>query len=179
MKTVFLDRDGTIIIDKNYLSDPSLVELENVAGEGLALLQEAGFQLIGVTNQSGVGRGYFGLDSVVGCNQRVDELLSAFGVKIATWLVCPHSPEERCSCRKPMTGLIDKAASRFKIDSERSFVVGDKDSDLMLAKNAKLNGILVLTGSGKMHIHAASTLKFPYAKDLLAAARLIICSEQT
>lgn len=173
-KTVFLDRDGTIIVDKDYLFDPALVELEDGAGEGLSILKSAGFQLVVVTNQSGVGRGYFDYDAVLECNKRIDCLLSAFGVSIDLWLICPHSPDEGCSCRKPQTGLISQAEARLTIDKQQSYVIGDKDTDLLLAQNGRLGGILVSTGSGKKHQECASSLQFPYMPNLLSAAKWII-----
>lgn len=177
-KTVFLDRDGTIIVDKDYLSDPAEVVMETGAGEALSRLARRGYRLIVVTNQSGVSRGYFSLSSVQACNRRVDELLKEYGVTISAWLICPHAPDDACTCRKPGVGLVDQAKSLFVIDLPNSFVVGDKDSDVLLAQATGMKGLLVLTGSGSKYVEWAKKYSHPQFQNLSAAADYI-CTSNT
>ena len=115
---VFLDRDGTLIVEKEYLSDPDEVELERGVIEGLMLLQSVGRPLVVVTNQSGIGRGYFGLDAAVAVNERIDAILREHGIVLSAWYLCPHAPEEGCRCRKPGRALADRAAADLGIRLE-------------------------------------------------------------
>ncbi len=147
-KCVFLDRDGTIIVEKNYLSDPREVELLPGAAEGLGKLAGLGYLLVVVTNQSGVGRGYFDVDQVEAVHARLDELLAESGTRLDKYYYCPHLPENRCRCRKPLTGMIDDAVRELDIDIRGSYMIGDKLCDLQLGKNAGLASVLVRTGYG-------------------------------
>ncbi len=146
---VLLDRDGTIIVERDYLSDPALVELEHGAAEGLRALAEAGWVLAVLTNQSGIGRGYFDRAAAEAVNARVAELLAEEGVSIAGWYLCPHAPDEDCECRKPRPGMALQAASELGLDLSRSWVVGDKRSDVELADAIGAEAILVMTGHGR------------------------------
>ena len=145
---VFLDRDGTLIVEKEYLSDPDEVELERGVIEGLMLLQSVGRPLVVVTNQSGIGRGYFGLDAAVAVNERIDAILREHGIVLSAWYLCPHAPEEGCRCRKPGRALADRAAADLGIRLEELFVIGDKRSDVELAFAIGATGILISTGHG-------------------------------
>jgi len=127
---VFLDRDGTIIVHKPYLSNVEGVELVVGAGEALAALSQAGLLLVLITNQSGVGRGYYPRSTVDAQHVRLAELLAAHGVKLAGVEVCPHHPDDGCTCRKPLGGMLRCAAERLGIDLRRSFMVGDKACDV-------------------------------------------------
>ncbi|MEG6552093.1 HAD-IIIA family hydrolase, partial [Desulfocurvibacter africanus] len=113
---VVLDRDGTIIVDKHYLADPEGVELLPGAVEGLARLAGAGLGLVVATNQSGIGRGYFGEEDLHLVNARLSEVLAEHGVHIERYYFCPHGPEADCACRKPCTGLLDQAARELGLD---------------------------------------------------------------
>jgi D-glycero-D-manno-heptose 1,7-bisphosphate phosphatase len=145
---VMLDRDGTIIVERDYLADPGGVELEARALEGLRRLVDAGALLIVVTNQSGIGRGYFDEAVVARVNDHVATLLMEGGVSIAGWYVCPHAPEEACSCRKPAPGLVKRAAVEFGFDPTLAYIVGDKASDIGLGAATGATPILVRTGYG-------------------------------
>lgn len=145
---VFLDRDGTLITERNYLSDPAGVELLPGAAEGVRRMRELGLPVILVSNQSGVGRGYFGLDAVHRVHGRLLELLEAEGASLDAIYVCPHAPGEACQCRKPLPGLITRAASELGIDPARSFVVGDKPCDVDLGLVVNATTFLVTTGYG-------------------------------
>ncbi len=147
-KCVFLDRDGTIIVEKNYLADPAGVELLPGAAEGLAKLAGLGYLLVVVSNQSGVGRGYFAAARVEAVHARLDELLAAAGAGIDKYYYCPHRPDEGCACRKPLTGMIDDALRELDISAGCSFMIGDSLCDLQLGKNAGLTPVLVRTGYG-------------------------------
>jgi histidinol-phosphate phosphatase family protein len=127
---VFLDRDGTIIHDRRYLSDPRGVEPLPGATDGLAALRKLGARLVVISNQSGVGRGYFTIDDVARVNARMSEILRRQGVTLDAIYVCPHAPDEGCDCRKPQPGLIIRAATELGIDLGASFIVGDREVDV-------------------------------------------------
>lgn len=133
---VFLDRDGAIIVDKNYLSDPEGVELLPNAIEGLLQFQSAGFLLIIITNQSGVGRGMFTAKDAEAVNERLVQVLSRNGITITDTYYCPHAPDDHCQCRKPLPGMILEAAAKHGIDLSRSITIGDKESDVKAGQAA-------------------------------------------
>jgi D-glycero-D-manno-heptose 1,7-bisphosphate phosphatase len=152
---VFLDRDGTLIHEAEYLKDPAGVEVLPGTAAGLRDLRAAGYALVVTSNQSGVARGYFDEDTVRRVNGRVRELLNAQGADVDAVYYCPHyakgtMPEyaRECDCRKPAPGMILTAARDLNLDLERSWVVGDKAADVAFGKNLKLKTVLVLTGYG-------------------------------
>ncbi len=153
---VFLDRDGTINEEVGYLGSPDGVRLIPGAVEGLRLLKDKGFFLIGVTNQSGVARGYFGEEAVKAVNHRLQELLQHEGIPLDAIYYCPHHPlygsggvrHGYCECRKPNIGLVERAASEFPLDIHRSYIVGDHGIDVELGKRLGMKAALVLTGHG-------------------------------
>jgi len=138
MKAAFLDRDNTLIYDPGYIHEPEKVVLLEGVGEGLKKLKEAGYLLIVVSNQSGIGRGYFKEEDFWAVNRKLQELLKPYGVQIEDFFFCPHRPEENCNCRKPKTGLIETAVKKHQINLKRSVMIGDKDSDLECGINAGL-----------------------------------------
>jgi D-glycero-D-manno-heptose 1,7-bisphosphate phosphatase len=145
---VILDRDGTLIVERNYLSDPADVELLPEVPTGLRMLRELGMGLIVITNQSGIGRGYFDparLDLVHG---RMTQLLAAGGVELDGIYCCPHLPEEGCACRKPRPGLLLQAASEHRFVPEECIVIGDKPCDIDLGRRFGALTFLVTTGYG-------------------------------
>ena len=170
---VLLDRDGTVIVEKNYLADPAGVELEPAAAAGLRRLAAAGFALVVVSNQSGVARGLMTEADVAAVNARADTLLRTEGVEIAGWYHCPHGPDAQCSCRKPAPGLAHRAAHELGLDLSRSVVIGDKPSDIGLADAIGAGGVLVLTGHGPHAADWARSSRVSVAADLGAAAVLI------
>ncbi|MDO9081919.1 MAG: HAD-IIIA family hydrolase, partial [Humidesulfovibrio sp.] len=137
-RAVFLDRDGTVIAERHYLSDPAGVELLPGAAVGLRRMRALGLRLVLVSNQSGVGRGYFARADVERVHGRLLELLEAQGVTLDAMYVCPHAPDEGCGCRKPLPGLLERARTELGIDLAQSFMVGDKpcDVDLGLVMNS-------------------------------------------
>jgi len=147
----FLDRDGTLIVEHGFLSDPAGVEPLPGAVEAVKTLNDLGFLVIGITNQSGVARGYFGEDVVRAVNLRVIEVFAARGARVNRIYYCPHYPipgSHACECRKPARGMIDRAAADLGLDPARSFVVGDKWLDVNLGHAVGARSILVRTGWG-------------------------------
>ncbi len=145
---VVLDRDGTIIVERQYLSDPCQVELIPGAASGLRQLNEMGVGLIVITNQSAVGRGFFDKARLDLIHQRLRELLEAEGVYLDGIYLCPHTPEDNCQCRKPRPGLLKLAAQELNFDSQACFVIGDKVCDIELGRSVGATTFLVRTGYG-------------------------------
>jgi len=170
---LFFDRDGTVIVDRDHLRDPAGVALLPGAGEALRALAEAGWMLVMVTNQSGVARGYFDLADVDAVNRRMNIILAAYGVCFDAIYVCPHGPASDCVCRKPAPGMLLSAADDHAIDLSRSFLIGDKLSDLEAAASVGSVGILVMTGQGPASVDAAKSRGWIVVADLLEAATLI------
>jgi|GEM_PF-6242 len=149
-KAVFLDRDGTINEDPGYISHPDQARLIPGVGEALAQLKKAGFQLIVVSNQSGVGRGWIPRDALPKIHDRIHELLSSWQVRIDHYELCLHHPEDQCICRKPKPHLIWEAARKLGIDLSASYMVGDRKSDLGVGQSAGCKAsVLVRTGDGR------------------------------
>ena len=141
---VFLDRDGTIIEDAHYLSDPDRVMLLPGAAEAIARINAALVPVIVVTNQSGIGRGLFTLDDHLMISRRLDELLGAHGARIDASYHCPHSPEENCECRKPGVELFLRAARDIEgIELARSLYIGDRMRDVEPGLLLGGHGVLV------------------------------------
>ena len=170
---VLLDRDGTVILDKHYLHDPEGVELLPMAVEGLRRLQGLGFGLAVLTNQSGVGRGYYAESTVHACNERMVELLKAEGVTLDGIFFCPHEPEAGCDCRKPRPGLMLKAAEELSFDPAQGFMIGDKSADMGLGRATGATTILVRTGKGAEQEAKCSDSADHVADDLFGAALCI------
>ena len=144
---VFLDRDGTIIIDRHYLGDPAGVELLPGAAAAIARLNAAGIPAILVTSQSGIGRGYFTVDDYRRVSARLDEVLAAEGARLDGSYVCPHAPnpEAPCACRKPGVLLYERAMQEHDLDGKRSFFIGDMWRDVAPARAFGARGILIPT----------------------------------
>lgn len=160
--TVLLDRDGTVILDKHYLSDPAGVELLPGSVEGLRELASAGMRLFIVTNQSGIGRGYFSEQDYHACHAAMEALLRAEGVTLDGSVFCPHAPEEQCACRKPSAGMWRSLAARHGLDPARTAMIGDKADDIAFGRRAGVAAtVLVLTGKGR---EAAEKLSLPVLK---------------
>lgn len=171
---VALDRDGTLIEERPYLSDPAQVRLLPNTAAGLRTLRAAGLELALVTNQSGVGRGFFAIDAVSRVNERVLALLAREGVTIDAIFVCPHQPEERCACRKPGTGMLKRAARALGATPTQAFVIGDKVCDIEMGRRAGATTLLVRTGWGRETETQPEAQPQYVAADLLEAARVIV-----
>ena len=171
-KAVFLDRDGVIIEQVAYLSKPEQVALVPGAVEALRLIHRRGDLAVVISNQSGVGRGYFTAADVDAVHDRIQELLAQSGEKVDEFRYCPHAPDEACSCRKPSPEMILKAAERFGIDVRASLMLGDRMSDLECGVNAGCaKSVLVRTGYGAEQEPKAREAGFAVADDMLAAVR--------
>jgi D-glycero-D-manno-heptose 1,7-bisphosphate phosphatase len=148
---VVADRDGTLIEERHYLSDPSQVRLIEGVADGLAALQQHGVGLAIVTNQSGIGRGYFTEHDARLVNDRVVQLLESEGVRVSGVYLCPHRPDQGCRCRKPATGLVERAARDHGFSRESCVVVGDKRCDIALGRAFGAPTVLVRTGYGRQY----------------------------
>ncbi|HEU4565270.1 MAG TPA: HAD family hydrolase [Gemmatimonadaceae bacterium] len=127
---VFLDRDGTIIVDSGYVSRPEDVVLITGAARAIARLNAAGIPVVVVSNQSGIGRGYFGEDDYERVRARLERALAAAGAHVDATLICPHAPLVACECRKPGTLLFRRAADQLALDLARSWYIGDRWRDV-------------------------------------------------
>ncbi|MFP5489955.1 MAG: D-glycero-alpha-D-manno-heptose-1,7-bisphosphate 7-phosphatase [Bacteriovoracia bacterium] len=143
-KAIFLDRDGTLIRDKNYLSRVEDIEYFPDTFKALSLLRSKGYRLYVITNQSGVGRGFFTMKEVNVIHRVMDADLKAQGLKVYDgWGVCPHAPHEACSCRKPHPTLIQDILTKEKLVADDCWMLGDKDIDAQCGLNAGINGAIV------------------------------------
>lgn len=167
-RAAFLDRDGVINVDHGYVGQVERFELAPGAAAGLRLLCDNGYLLVVVTNQSGIGRGYYGLADFAAVTRHMEGELAAAGVHIAHVAFCPHLPDAGCSCRKPRPGMILDSAARLGIDPALSVMIGDSSSDIAAGRAAGV-GRCYLVGA---HPPAAMNADgmFP---DLLACARAI------
>ncbi len=186
---VFIDRDGTINEQLGYINHESRFVIFPFVAEAVKRLNDNGFLAIVVTNQSGIGRGYYPEDLVIAPHERLKDHLEEKGARLDRIYYCPHHPHaeletfrEDCHCRKPRTGLIDQALKDFDIDMTRSYVVGDRYVDIDFAGRAGLKGVLVKTGYGRGEIEYKSddNPKPAYmAEDLLEAVTWILEQERT
>jgi len=135
-KAVFLDRDGTISRDVPYCSRPEDFELLPGAAEGIKLFNEHGFKVVVVTNQSGIARGYFTEKMLAEIHDKMITQLAEHGAHIDAIYYCPHHPDDNCDCRKPRPKMVLQAATDLDIDLSQSYVVGDSEMDVELAKLA-------------------------------------------
>jgi D,D-heptose 1,7-bisphosphate phosphatase len=142
-KAVFLDRDGTINIDVHYLADPDKFEMYPGVGEGVRELKNHGFKVIVVTNQSGIGRGYYSLDQLSAIHKKMNNIFLRYDITLDGIYYCPHHPDDHCNCRKPNTGLFEKAISQHNINISKSFMVGDKLLDIEAGKKIGARTILI------------------------------------
>jgi D-glycero-D-manno-heptose 1,7-bisphosphate phosphatase len=148
VETVVLDRDGTLIVDRNYLADPDLVTLLPGAVEGLRRLEAVGIRRVVVTNQSGVARGWIAPDALTAVHARLRTMLAEQGATLDGIFACPHREEDNCDCRKPKVGLTRQAEAALGLDLRHVVVAGDKPADLGLARALGVPAFLVMTGSG-------------------------------
>jgi D-glycero-D-manno-heptose 1,7-bisphosphate phosphatase len=164
---IVLDRDGTIIEECEYLSEPEQIALLPGVGAALRELREMGFGLVVITNQSSVGRGFFDQVQLEGIHKHLRELLEKEGVHLDGLYVCPHKPDDDCACRKPKLGLLQKAAEDLGFSLESSIIIGDKASDIEMGRTAGALTFLVRTGYGAQVENEAAA---DFVVDDLAAA---------
>jgi D-glycero-D-manno-heptose 1,7-bisphosphate phosphatase len=168
---VFVDRDGTLIEEVNYLSRVEELRLFPFTRSAVAELKAHGFLIIVVTNQSGIGRNIFEETAMHNIHESIQENLAG---AIDAFYFCPHLPCDGCNCRKPGIGMIESALEDFDIDLEGSWMVGDKKSDVELGRNAGLKSVLVLTGYGQQHKDILESLPEAIEADLGEAAKCIV-----
>ncbi len=172
----FLDRDGTIVQEAHYLADPDRVVLVPGAVDAIRSLQEAGFAVVVVTNQSGIAKEMYTIDDYHAVAARLRAMLAAEGVAVEATHFCPHHPDVMpCDCRKPDTGMYEAAAEELDLSVEDSFYVGDKITDVLPAITLGGRGILVRTGYGK-EFEDQVPAEVVVADDLPAAAAEIVAS---
>jgi len=154
---VFLDRDGVVIEDSHYLGSPERVRLLPGAAAAIASLNRAGWPVVIVSNQSGVGRGMFSEADVDAVHAHLAELLHGYGAKIDAFHFCPHHPDSEvkafrieCECRKPKPGMLQRAATELRLDLRASWMIGDRVSDLEAGAAAGCRTVLVRTGYGML-----------------------------
>lgn len=170
---MLLDRDGTINVEKEYLRSVEGLELLPNTAAGLRAMRELGLGLVVLTNQSGIGRGYFSAETVAGIHGALAGLLAAGGVSLDGIYVCPHGPEEGCACRKPAPGLAEQAARELGFRLADSFVIGDKAADIEMGRRVGATTILVRTGYGREVEASGGAGQDCVADDLVDAARII------
>ena len=168
---IFLDRDGTLVEEVNFLHRVEDLRFFDFTDEAVTLLKENGFLIVVVTNQSGIGRNIYDEAAMHGIHEKIQNDLTA---TLDAFYFCPHLPEEGCACRKPGVGMIKKALEEFDIDPDQSWMIGDKALDIMAGKNAGLKTALVLTGYGEKEIEKLTALPDLIAENLLDAVKDII-----
>lgn len=173
-RAVFLDRDGTLNVDKGYVHRIDDWEWIPGAIDAIAALKKAGFLVIVITNQAGIARGYYDEAAIANLHTRINEELKEHGATIDGFYHCPHHPEfsSLCECRKPMPGMIYEAKRDFDIDLNHSWLVGDKASDIRAGLAAGVKSILVLTGYGNIDRTLLGSDDVCVA-DIVAASRYI------
>lgn len=174
---VFVDRDGTIIRELEYLSDPAGVELLPGAVEGLAALRAAGYAIVIVTNQSGIARGYFSEAEYRAVQAEVERRLAEHGIDVLGAYHCPHHPDFTgpCGCRKPAVGLFRQAAEEHGLDLASSILIGDRVRDVAPARALGATGVLVRTGYGAGEAGSAPGW-VRVADDLAEAAGMVLAA---
>jgi D-glycero-D-manno-heptose 1,7-bisphosphate phosphatase len=179
-KAVFLDRDGTINIEREYLFRPEDFQFIPGAPQAIRLLNEAGFRVIVVTNQSGIARGFYDEAAVSRLHRHMDEQLARFGARVDAYYFCPHHPEhgtgdyrKSCACRKPMDGMLRRGAAEFSLDLSASFIIGDRFVDVAAGIKAGCRAMLVRTGYGAAESTGVPP-EIPVYADLLEAVRMIV-----
>ena len=172
-RAAFLDRDGTIISEREYLADPEGVQLVSGAIEAMHALRDSGFELILVTNQSAIARGLYAESDFRAVQMRLEDTLAEAGVALTAVYFCPHHPDHTgsCECRKPKPGMYLQAAKEHQIDLGRSVYIGDRLKDVSAAASLGGLGILVLTGYGADEARR-SPADVRVAKNLLEAAQI-------
>lgn len=156
-RTVFLDRDGTILEDRHYLADPEGVVLLPGAASGLRRMQAAGIALVVVSNQSGWARGLISPAELLAVEDRFQVLLVTEGITLTGCFYCLHRAEDGCACRKPRDGMVRHAAAELGLDLQRCMVVGDKPADIGLARGVGATAVLVRTGEGAATLAAGAS----------------------
>ena len=170
-KAIFIDRDGTLIEEVNFLHQVEDLRYFSFTDEAVKLLKENGFLTIIVTNQSGIGRGIYSENDMHAVHEQIQNDLTE---KLDAFYFCPHLPDEGCACRKPNLGMIEQAMNDFAIDLENSWMIGDKILDAETGFNAKIKTALVLTGYGSKDVEKLTRKPNLIAENLLEAVKQIL-----
>ncbi|MCC6137871.1 MAG: HAD family hydrolase [Bdellovibrionaceae bacterium] len=170
---ILLDRDGTIIIDKNYLNSPDGVEFLPGAIEGLKAFGENGYTLVVVTNQSGVARGLVQEENILLIHKKMDELLAAHDVKIAAYYYSTAAADSNDPDRKPNPGMLEKAIKDLNLEREKSWMIGDREADIQAGIAAKVRTVFIENSTHKLN---TKTLPWYQVKNLFDASQLILSS---
>lgn len=173
-KAVFLDRDGTLCEEVNYLSRPEDLRLFSFSAEAVKLLNDNGFLVILITNQSGIARGFFDENTLHEIHSKLTKELAESDAKLDAIYFCPHNSTDNCDCRKPKTGMIKRAKQDFLLDLENSWIIGDKTIDVETGLNAHLKTALVLTGYGKSEVGKLKKKPDLIANNLLQSVKKLI-----
>lgn len=155
-KAVFLDRDGTINVEKNYLYQIEDFEFIPGVPEAIKMLNDAGYLVIVVTNQAGIARGYYTEEDMYKLHRHIDEELKKYNAHIDAYYFCPHHPlhgigkyKQDCNCRKPKSGMLEEAIKDFNIDVTKSYIIGDKEWDIEAGKKLGIKGFRVMDNETK------------------------------
>ena len=151
MKVIFLDRDGVINVEKNYLHQIDDFEFIDGVFEACRYLESLGYKIIIITNQSGIGRGYYGEDDFQLLTQWMLKEFQRNGISILDVYHCPHAPEDLCDCRKPKPGMILEAANRYPVNLVNSWLIGDKESDIESANRAGIQHTILVKSGHKIN----------------------------
>lgn len=180
MRAIFLDKDGTLVENVPHNVDPDLLVLAWQAGPALQLFRQLGYALIIISNQSGIAHGLFTETSLIPIQRRLDELLAQYGVKLDGFYYCPHSPQGvinryaiSCTCRKPMPGMLYRAAHEHDIDLSRSWMIGDILNDVEAGRRAGCRSALIDNGNETEWKMSAQRTPHMSAPDLYTAATMI------
>ena len=169
-KVVILDRDGTMVIDHGYLSDPARLEFEPGAAEGMQWLYSRGYRLVVITNQSGVGRGFFTIERLEAMNMRLNVMMEEIGVRLEGIYYCPHAPDEGCACRKPGLGLLMRAAADLNFDPASAIMIGDKESDIEFGRRVGATTVLIAADASAARVRTQADIIAP---NLMEAAKAV------
>lgn len=177
MSYIILDRDGVINFEsEEYIKSPE--EWKAIPGslEAIAQLNRSGYKVFLVTNQSGVARGYYDLDTLTRIHEKMIFELAKVGGIITDIFYCAHHPDEHCSCRKPKPGMLYQIEEKYGINLRETFFIGDSYSDIQAAKTAGCMPLLVLTGNGQRTIqqHSNAVIKIPVFENLLKAVDYVL-----
>lgn len=170
-KAIFIDRDGTLIEEVNYLHRVEDLRFFDYTNESVKVLKEHGFLVLIATNQSGIGREIYTESDMNSIHEAIQNHLTE---KIDAFYFCPHQPDAGCGCRKPNLGMIEQACQDFEIDLANSWMIGDKKLDVELGFNANIKTALVLTGYGKTHLVELAKKPDVVAKTLIEAVQEIL-----
>jgi D-glycero-D-manno-heptose 1,7-bisphosphate phosphatase len=169
-KAIFLDRDGTINVDKGYTHKIEDLKFIPNSVRGLKKLSKSGYKLIVLTNQSGIGRSYYTKEDYFAFRNEMHRKLKEQGVLIIAEYFCPHVSEDNCNCRKPKSGMLEQAAKDFNLDLNQCWVIGDSSRDIQSGKVVGCKAVQVLTGEEKIPATSADFV----ARDMIEAANIIL-----